>query len=340
MPSIHKTTTGYRAQIYVAGVRESKSFRTQREAIAWAARRESDIREEGKKTPGERCTLADLLRRYSLEVSPTKRGRKWEQLRLERFATDVHLPTGAPVADLTPEHIAAWRDVRKTQVGAGTVIRELGLLSAVLEHARREWRLLSANPCSDVRKPRAPDHRDVVISWRQIRAMCRAMGYRSSGRITETRQAVAVCFLVALRSGMRAGELSGLTWPRVFADYCATPHKTGNTAESLRLVPLEPRARALIERMRGWDEFLVFGLRPASLDALFRKYRDRAVLTGFTFHDARHTAATLLSRRVDVLTLCKIFGWSSTTQALTYFNPTASSIATRLAQRTKPGRPH
>lgn len=35
----------------------------------------------------------------------------------------------------------------------------------------------------------------------------------------------------------------------------------------------------------------------------------RARLSGFTFHDTRHTAATRLARRVDVLTLCKIFGW-------------------------------
>jgi integrase len=89
----------------------------------------------------------------------------------------------------------------------------------------------------------------------------------------------------------------------------------------------------LIERMRGWDERLVFGIKPASLDAMFRKYRDRAGLEGFTWHDSRHTAATRLSRKVDVLTLCKIFGWSNTKQALTYFNPSASDIAKRLGRR-------
>jgi hypothetical protein len=40
-----------------------------------------------------------------------------------------------------------------------------------------------------------------------------------------------------------------------------------------------------------------------------------------------------LAPRVDVLTLCKIFGWSSTTQALTYFNPKAADIAERLDRR-------
>jgi integrase len=332
MASIYQTTRGWRAQVCVRGVRDSAVMRTRREAAAWAAQRETELREQATTPAGERTTLADVLRRYARDVSPTKRGRRWEQLRLDMFCRDPVMPASAPVSALTPEQVAAWRDRRAGQVTPGTVIREMGLLSAVLEHARREWGLIQANPVRDVRKPRAPDHREVVIGWREIRRMLRVMGYRTTGRITEVRQACAVCFLVALRSGMRAGELCGLTWDRVYPDYCRTPHKTGRTAQSLRDVPLEPRARALIERMRGFDERLVFGLKSASLDAMFRKYRERAGLSGFVFHDARHTAATRLAGRVDVLTLCKIFGWSNTKQALTYFNPSASDIAMRLAR--------
>jgi len=97
-----------------------------------------------------------------------------------------------------------------------------------------------------------------------------------------------------------------------------------------RDVPLSSRAIRLIEQMRGFDEALVFGLKTASLDAFFRKYRQRAGLDGFTFHDTRHTAATMLCKKVEVLTLCKIFGWSNTSQALTYYNPKAASIAALL----------
>ena len=88
--------------------------------------------------------------------------------------------------------------------------------------------------------------------------------------------------------------------------------------------------------MRGWDDVLVFGLRAQSLDALFRKYRARAKLDGFTFHDARHTAATRLAPVVDVLTLCKIFGWSSATRALVYYNPSGSELARRLIAGAAP----
>jgi integrase len=62
----------------------------------------------------------------------------------------------------------------------------------------------------------------------------------------------------------------------------------------------------------------VFGLSPQTLDALFRKYRALAGLSGFTFHDARHTAATWMAQKLNVLDLCKVFGWSNTSpRALT-----------------------
>jgi integrase len=135
-----------------------------------------------------------------------------------------------------------------------------------------------------------------------------------------------VAFLVALRTGMRAGELCGLTWDRVREDFCVLPV----TKTRPRHVPLTQKALRLIEQMRGFDDSLVFGLKSQTLDALFRKYRARAGLSGFTFHDARHTAATWLALKLDVMDLCKAFGWSNPKQAMAYYNPTASDIARRM----------
>ena len=128
-------------------------------------------------------------------------------------------------------------------------------------------------------------------------------------------QAVATAFLLALRTGMRAGEICTARWDEVHADYMTVRGKTGR-----RDVPLTYPARRLVEMMRGYDPLLVFGIGADSLSALFLKYRKRAGLTGFTFHDTRHTAATRLAQRLHVLDLCKVFGWTNTTMALTYYN--------------------
>lgn len=329
MASITKYQNGYRVQIAVKGVRESATFRTRREAAAWAGARETEIRAEQAIDPKGRHTVGDLLRKYGEEVSTTKRGARWEIIRLAAFGRQ--LDTSMRVGDVTSEVIGRWRDDRLKIISAGSVVREFALLSAMFETARREWGWIVVNPVNDVRKPRSPDHRQVVITREQIKIMCRVMGYRKSAPCRSVAHAVAAAMLVALRTGMRAGELCGLTWDRVHAGYCSTPHKTGKTAESLRHVPLSEKAQRLIESMRGWDDVLVFGLKSQTLDAMFRKYRQRAGLSGFTFHDTRHTAATWLAQRINVLDLCKAFGWSNPAMAMIYFNPTAADIAKRMS---------
>lgn len=330
MASIVKVATGYRVQLDVKGQRESKTLPTKREAQEWAAKREIVLRATAGGNVGAVKTLKDALHKYADEVSPHRRGWQKEMIRLKAFERHPDLPIKKRMHDITPADIAAWRDARLRMNARGSVLRDIGLLSAVMETARREWGWIEKNPVKDVRKPANPDHRDRLITLSETRRMLRQLGH--GGPVRTVSQAVAMCFLVALRTGMRAGELCALAWTDVFADYCTvTAVRVGAGKTGKRDVPLTPRARRLIERMRGWDDELVFGLKSQSLDALFRKARGRAGLEGFTFHDARHTAATMMARKINVLELCRVFGWVKTDQALTYFNASASDIAVRLA---------
>ncbi len=325
-----KTPQGtWRIQFMVGGVRDGGTFATARQASEYQARRTAELLAARAGTLGEVKTLRDALRRYAEEVSPHKRGGAKEAIRLKAFERQP-LPLDRKLSDLTAAHLSAWRDARLGVNSRGSVLRDMTLLGSVLEVARREWRWIAANPMRDVRRPAEPDHRQRVIAGLEVRRMLRAMGHARAGAPVRTvSQAAAMAFLLALSTGMRAGEICSLTWDDVRPDHVRLPMTKNGTA---RDVPLSRVARRIIERMRGFDERLVFGLKSQSLDALFRKYRERAGLSGFTFHDARHTAATrlALSRRVDVLELCRIMGWKNPKQAMTYFNPTASQIAARL----------
>ena len=326
MPSILKTEKGYRAQVYVRGVRESKVFRTRREAAAWAGSREDELKSLSGKPKAETKTLADAIDRYMTEVSPSKRGHKWESVRFKAFLRDETLQADRPLNEITPNELGIWRDVRLKKTSPGTVIRECSLLGAVLQTAKQEWRWIAENPMRDVRKPKSPEHRTTVITSSQIRKMLRALQY--GGPVRSITQSVAVCFLLALRTGMRAGELTGLNWDCVRPDYVILPI----TKTKPRDVPITKKAARLLEKMRGFDSTSVFALKKETLDALFRRARARAELEGFTFHDSRHTAATWLAPRMDILDLCKMFGWSNPAQAMTYYNPSASQIAARIRQ--------
>lgn len=157
--------------------------------------------------------------------------------------------------------------------------------------------------------------------------MLRALGYQPL--VTSISCSIAHCFLLALQTGMQAGELCNLNWPDV-TPVGAKLH-TSKTGVG-RIVPLTPTAFKTIERMRGFDGESIFSVTPQTLDALFRRARARASLDGFTFHDSRHTAATRLAQKLHVLDLCKVFGWSSSSRALTYYNPTSSDLAQRMAR--------
>lgn len=327
MATPKKTPQGtWRIQIEVRGVRESYTGPTKRDATEWAAKRSTEIRAVNTGKAGTVKTLRDAMRRYAEEVSPTKRGERWEVIRLAAFERQG-LPLTRTLDKLTTADLIAWRDSRLAVNARGSVLRDMTLLGTVLEVARREWQWIDSNPMRDVRRPANPDHRQRVISGTEVRRMLRALGYGWPVRTVS--QAVAACFLLALSTGMRAGELCGLRWADVRADYVTLPMTKNGTA---RDVPLSLVARRIIDGMKGWDEVLVFGLKAQTLDAMFRKYRDRAGLEGFTFHDARHSAATRLarSRRVGVLELCRMFGWKNPKMAMVYFNPTASQIAARL----------
>lgn len=327
MATPRKTAQGtWRVQIEVRGVRDSYTGPTRRDAVEWAARRSTEIRAMATGKAATVKTLLDALRRYAEEVSPTKRGESKEIIRLLAFERQG-LPLTRTLDKLTTADLVAWRESRLAVNARGSVLRDMTLLGSVLEVARREWQWIDSNPMRDVKRPANPDHRQRVISGPEIRKILRSLGYGWPVRTVS--QSVAACFLLALCTGMRAGELCGLRWRDVRADYVTLPMTKNGTA---RDVPLSMVARRIIEAMRGWDDEAVFGLKAQTLDAMFRKYRDRAGLDGFTFHDSRHSAATRLarSRKVDVLELCRIFGWKNPKMAMVYFNPTASQIAARL----------
>src|SRR5690606_9167278 len=110
-----------RAELFVLGRRESKTFDSKMSARAWADEREEQLR--GGITASD--TLRAGLKDYALEVSTKKRGRRWEELRLAKIAREFKA-VDQPMAAITQDDIIEWRDARMKAVKPGSVIREMG----------------------------------------------------------------------------------------------------------------------------------------------------------------------------------------------------------------------
>lgn len=246
MASIIKHPSGYRAQIKLTlrsdlpPHRESRTFPTKREAQSWAILRETELREHAIADPRLQYTLRKALRKYADEVSPTKRGERWEQVRLSAFES-YKLPLDKPMIHVTAQDIADFRDSRGQKISSASVRREISLLSSVFQMALLEWGWADQNPCRLIRKPANSKHRERKIHWWEIKRMLRVMGYQRTGRVSSTGQAVAICMLVALRTGMRAGELTRMRWDQMHERHChLSQTKTGRPRD----VPLSSKARA------------------------------------------------------------------------------------------------
>ena len=76
----------------------------------------------------------------------------------------------------------------------------------------------------------------------------------------------------------------------------------------------------------------VFGIKPALLDALFRKAKRKAGLADadLHFHDTRHEGITRLAAVLGVLELARAVGHRDLRMLQTYYNESAEDIAKKL----------
>lgn len=335
MASFAKRAKGWRVQVAIGGVRESKTFSTKAEAASWAAARETEIRLEATTGVQRGRTVDDAFRRYEKEVSVHKKTSRAEGVRLAALG---RMEIGGvkfgdmKLADVTPAALGAWRDQRLLTVVGSSVNRDLNMLSHVFSTAMKEWKWIAKSPTSDVRRPKNPPPRDRLYTQDEVDRLCLALGLDVDdvSQVKTKYQQVAIAFLFAIETAMRAGEICGFTPAHVSGRVVKlTPDLTKNGHG--RSVPLSKAALALLKRLpRPGDRGTVFDLTSASLDAIFRKVRERAAVSEATFHDTRHLAITRLAKKIDVLDLARMVGHRDLKQLMVYYNEHAETTAARL----------
>ena len=325
MASFRKRGKSWEVFVSKGGIRKSATFDTKTEATNWATRTEAEI--IARKTLSvPDIPFADLLTRYRDTVSITKRGARWEKIRLDKIIRDdkiaqVRLP------DLSAVHVAAWRDQRLKEVSAASVLREWNLLSNCCSIAVKEWKWLDENPFKEVKRPAAPEARWRRVTDDEIERLMMALGYQYNATPKTTTARVGVAFLFAMETGMRAGEICNLTWEHVKDRHVHLPQTKNGTR---RDVPLSAEARRILDQLpKNGDG--VFNITSASLDALFRKGKARCLIDDLHFHDARHEALTRLSSKLNVMELAKIAGIRDLRILQNvYYNPKIEDLADKI----------
>ncbi len=321
----------YKAEVSVNKVRDSARFDTRLEAKRWANEREIELSDSPNKIVKGKTTT-DVFERYAREITPTKRGAKWEQIRLRNLTESVL--ADIPLERLGSHHLEAYRaELEARGLAPNSVIRELAIAKTAIRQAtHKSWSWLKRYPWHGVEMPEPGDARDVLITPFEVQRIVVFGKIDEEGVVTTYTQQVAIAFLLAIETAMRLGELTKADRADIDLDSKVwyIPKENAKTSKS-RSVPLSPKAIELIKRLPERLDGKLFGVSSSTASVLFRRIKENArIKRNITFHDTRHLALTRMSEIFDLMELCRISGHANPKQLMTYYNKSVSDMAEKF----------
>ncbi len=298
----------YRVLVRLKGMpTQAATFERLTDARKWAQDTESAIRggRHFKTSQAKKHTLGEMIDRYVRDVLPTKPKNAIDQKRQLNWWKDE---IGSySLADVTPALIAEYRDklargitVRtKKPRNPATVNRYMAALSVAFTTAVKEWGWIDDSPMRKVTKGKESRGRVRFLSDDERTRLLKACKESPSANLYPV-------VVLALSTGMRAGEIMGLTWDVVNLNQgYAILHETKN-GERRRVAITGHALEQLKElsKVRRIDCNLLFPSKEITPQKLQKGMNLRtpwlaalkvAGIDDFKFHDLRHSAASYLA---------------------------------------------
>jgi integrase len=342
----------YRVLVRLKGCpAQSATFARLTDARRWAQDTESAIRDgrHFKTVEAKRHTVAEMIDRYLKDVLPGRKDVRNTTRQLLYWREQIGQRT---LADVTPALLVSIRD----QLAKGpytttrttgeeihtteryrtpaTVNRYLAALSHCLGVAVTEWQWIEANPMGNIRKQPEPQGRVRFLSDDERDRLLTACQASPNPHLLPV-------VILALSTGMRQGEILGLTWADVdFDAQRITLHETKNGER--RAVHLTGKALALLRELRAKDirpgSDLVFPARrilcngPAAIRTAWTTALKTAGITNFRFHDLRHSAASYLAMNgASLIDIAAVLGHRTLAMVKRYSHLSESHVNTVVA---------
>ena len=262
--------------------------------------------------PIQPLALADLKEKYLAFVGH-QRGVATKRI---HFAHYERVWGNPPIHTLTVELLDQYRALRLGEkVGPATINREMATLKHALSKAV-EWKLLRKAFREDltaIKKYQEPDGRLRYLS-----------GEAEADRLLQACEPwLKPIVLTALHTGMRKGELLGLTWDCVDMTHGFIRLKQTKNGKA-RALPFNETLWGLFSGLRtrqdvAWVFHDSAGHRWNDVRHGFERACEAAGLTDFHFHDLRHTFASwLVMKGVPLATISTLLGHTSPAMTLRY----------------------
>jgi len=302
-----------------------KTFRTRKEAEAWAAVVESEmVRGVWRdRSAAETTTLKMCLDRYADQIIPTKKGGGHRELGFLRQWQARPIACKFMASIDGQDVVASIREMEAERKSANTIRLHLALLSHLFEMARKEWRMTTlVNPVELARKPKIPQGRDRrLVGDEEVRllAACRSVNPELAAIVT-----------FAIETAMRQGEILSMTWGSV--DLKRRVARLANTKNGPdRDVPLSNAALAVLSALPRRVDGKVWTYTQDGMRASWRRAIKQAGIAGLTFHDLRHEATSrLFEKGFNPMEVSTITGHKTLQMLKRYTHLRAEDLAKRM----------
>jgi hypothetical protein len=323
MASIRARSNKWQARIIRKGHPTiAKTFLTRQDAEKWARSLEIEI-DRGtyiNKSYAEKTQFKEILQKYLNEVAPQMRSADTQVIRVRKLMK--HPIAEVNMAHLSPKHMADYRDERLKVIKPNTVIRELAVISSIINHARREWGLNIINPVTMIKKPSSTQGRDRILNNEEL--------VRLFIQLENISPWYKPLVEFALETAMRRGELMSLLWVNINFEKCVAFLPLTKNGDS-RYVPLSKKAISILKLLPRDIEGRVFPLNIGTVSILFLRASRRAGIEDIHFHDLRHMALTKLSDKfTNILELASISGHKELKMLQRYVHIKAEDLVQKL----------
>ena len=235
-----------------------------------------------------------------------------------------------PIKDIKTYHIEQYKaQMKKSGLGNKTVKNYLSVLNRCLTCAH-EWLGLDTKP-PEIRWPKCPPPETDYLSPDE----CELLLSHSDGIVSEM-------LLMALRTGMRQGELKGLQWASidwsnrtVLVKHSLCDREKAISAPKsnrVRSIPLDPDLYEILFRRKSSSGYVFTNAKGKPLNHSWLSYHldklcEKAGLRRITWHKLRHTFASNLARagaKVEVIQ--QLLGHSTIIMTMRYTHVAPSSL--------------
>jgi len=354
--SIWRDKNKWRAAVIVDGKRVTRNFNTKIECSAWIKEAQSQI-ERGMTHQKANVTLGDFILQW-LEIHKTTLATK-TALQYEQLVQNYIVPQIGKIKlrELRLDRVEAhYIALQENGLGSRSVRFVHAILHKSLNDAIRRG-YVGYNAAQGAIKPRSEMKEMIFLDTDEVLQFL----------ITTQESPYNALYTLAIKTGMRKGELLALKWSDLNwqsgtilvqrqvqrikgqgLEFRPPKTRAGRRAIQLGEKTLET-LRKQLERCKllksvegdNWKEInLIFPstvgtpLGGSNISRDFKKQLKKAGIKNIRFHDLRHTAASLmLNNGVPVLVVSKILGHSKTSTTLDIYGhliPTMQENAARI----------